>query len=526
MGDKSRKAGNKKERICDEQDSDRPAIIGRDERGYSAISLDDDPLTAVSGCISADAGACAEGRCTDFALDHESSNLSYGNRLLIPTAELTTPVNDYFKDLNELDKSFSVFVHEPTKSGEGMSSYYVYRVDIESSTLFENETPSTNRMSVQRRFSDFVVLHDKLVQKYQHLGRIVPSPPSKDALGTAFMLFQNREKVSDEFLNRRRLALRRFLIKLNRHPVLRLDEDFKHFLNTTSPYQQPSISTLAGGYVNAIKSGAGGRIQEGLTTAGGARVQTVASSSADVAIPGSTAFRKIVTAIQSGISKIVHKIDEPDMYFDELQQNVDGTLSWLRKLARAFENLTTYRKRCAASLEALKKSVQTISNCEQSSSICRSLSYLSQCLGKVQRIYQIQADVELYVLAETVEDYVALYTVVKHVLEHRMRILMSWKAAEDSLKDKRNSKLRLELGGEKDRIPQAELDVIEHEVSVDRYKENFDNISAVIRSEMSRFDLYKVHDLREAFVVYAKQLQKFYITLSAHWNEVLSKIED
>ena len=38
--------------------------------------------------------------------------------------------------------------------------------------------------SVTRRFSDYLGLHSKLVEKHLHSGRIIPPAPEKDALNT------------------------------------------------------------------------------------------------------------------------------------------------------------------------------------------------------------------------------------------------------------------------------------------------------------------------------------------------------
>ena len=37
--------------------------------------------------------------------------------------------------------------------------------------------------AVYRRFSDFLGLHEKLVERHQHLGRIIPPPPEKSVIG-------------------------------------------------------------------------------------------------------------------------------------------------------------------------------------------------------------------------------------------------------------------------------------------------------------------------------------------------------
>ncbi len=72
-----------------------------------------------------------------------------------------------------------ITVKDPQKVGDGISSYLTYQVVTRTNIgLFRKK-----EMSVARRFSDFLGLHEKLTEKYLHKGRLVPSPPEKDVVG-------------------------------------------------------------------------------------------------------------------------------------------------------------------------------------------------------------------------------------------------------------------------------------------------------------------------------------------------------
>ena len=59
--------------------------------------------------------------------------------------------------------------------GEGMSSYMAYTVTTSTNlTYFKKKNPAVNR-----RFSDFLGLRDKLAEKYLQNGRIIPPAPDK-----------------------------------------------------------------------------------------------------------------------------------------------------------------------------------------------------------------------------------------------------------------------------------------------------------------------------------------------------------
>lgn len=68
---------------------------------------------------------------------------------------------------------------DAVKVGEGMSSYVTYRIEtVTNLGLFRKKS-----LIVNRRFSDFLGLHEKLVEKYLRSGRIIPPAPQKNALG-------------------------------------------------------------------------------------------------------------------------------------------------------------------------------------------------------------------------------------------------------------------------------------------------------------------------------------------------------
>ncbi len=63
--------------------------------------------------------------------------------------------------------------------GDGISSYMVFKVNTRTNvTYFKRKD-----MSVSRRFSDFLGLHDKLSEKYLQNGRVVPPAPDKSLVG-------------------------------------------------------------------------------------------------------------------------------------------------------------------------------------------------------------------------------------------------------------------------------------------------------------------------------------------------------
>lgn len=80
------------------------------------------------------------------------------------------------------DKYLEIQVKDPHKVGDGISAYLTYQVITRTNIGLFKKT----EMTVERRFSDFLGLHDKLVEKYLHKGRLVPAPPEKNVMGIDF----------------------------------------------------------------------------------------------------------------------------------------------------------------------------------------------------------------------------------------------------------------------------------------------------------------------------------------------------
>ncbi|KAH8925897.1 hypothetical protein BT69DRAFT_1279347 [Atractiella rhizophila] len=110
----------------------------------------------------------------------------------------------------EIVAYFEVDVHSPSKrSAHGSKEYTIFQVSSE----YEEEI-----ITVERRFNDFVKLHNYLIKSFSTL--IIPPLPSKQYTG----------RFRSDFVEARRRDLRCFIRRVVRHPVLRASEGLKLFL--------------------------------------------------------------------------------------------------------------------------------------------------------------------------------------------------------------------------------------------------------------------------------------------------------
>lgn len=145
--------------------------------------------------------------------------------------------------------AFSVLVHSPSKRTSGITgAYTMYSVtslfpaplnqaaadwvQVDDPDDVDPPSPNPNgetgiRITVQRRFSQFVMLHTVLSRRLP--GIVLPPLPEKQYAG----------RFSEDFVEARRGDLERYLNKIVRHPVVRYAEILTFFLGCESD----SVST-------------------------------------------------------------------------------------------------------------------------------------------------------------------------------------------------------------------------------------------------------------------------------------------
>ncbi|XP_064631538.1 sorting nexin-8-like isoform X2 [Lineus longissimus] len=89
-------------------------------------------------------------------------------------------------------------------------------------------TSQRYKVTVLRRYNDFLALHELLLQRFPY--RMVPRLPPKKMMG-----------VSREFIEHRRKALRRYINLIARHPVMTDDRMLKFFLSFSGADMQYKI---------------------------------------------------------------------------------------------------------------------------------------------------------------------------------------------------------------------------------------------------------------------------------------------
>ncbi|XP_049831679.1 sorting nexin-2 [Schistocerca gregaria] len=376
----------------------------------------------------------------------------------------------------ENDQFLEVSVTDPQKVGDGMGAYVAYKVVTRTNIRLFKKT----HFDVMRRFSDFLGLHDKLVEKYLRLGRIIPPAPEKSVIGMTKIKMSNQAEQgsSAEFIEKRRASLERYLNRTAAHPVLCVDPDFREFLEADMDLPKATNTSAL--------SGAG--------------------------------VMRLFNKVGETVNKITYKMDENDPWFEEKTQQVENLDLQLRKLHTSVELLVLHRKDLATLTSSFAKSAAMLGNCEEHTSLSRALAQLADVEEKVEALYNEQANSDFSIFCELLKDYVALFGAIKEVFHERVKVYQNWQHSQQMLNKKREQKAKLELSGKSDKGVQAGMEVVEWESKVERGQEEFDNISKMIKKELERFEINRVKDFKAIIIQYLENLMNNQLQLIKYWE--------
>ncbi|XP_071450479.1 sorting nexin-2-like [Hetaerina americana] len=394
--------------------------------------------------------------------------------------------------------TMEITVKVAQRAGEGMGAYMLYKVSMCTNIpLFRRP-----KSEVSRRFSDFLGLHDKLVAKYLRSGRIIPPAPEKSIVGMTKIKMSSSLSPTEQsgttsptggssggtpgagagggldFVERRRAALERYLRRTANHPILRVDPDVRDFLESDSELPKATnTSALSGAGVLRLFNKVGGTV-----------------------------------------NKMTYKMEENDLWFEEKIQEIESLEGAVRELLSATDALVLHRRELAAATGALARSAAVLSNCEEHTSLSRSLSQLADIEEKIEILHYEQANSDSSLLCELMKDYVALIGAVKNVFHERVKVYQNWQHSQLTLTKKREAKAKLELSGKTDKTSIAAEEVSEWEAKVERGQEEFNNISLMIKKEMEMFESQRVRDFKETLIKYLENLLGHQQQLIKFWE--------
>ncbi|XP_034835258.1 sorting nexin-2 [Maniola hyperantus] len=417
--------------------------------------------------------------------DMEKSNM--GDISISSPATIGSPIMEEIA--TERANNIIITVTEPQKIGEGMSSYVAYRVITKTNMpIF-----SRHEFAVLRRFSDFLGLHEKLIEKYLRSGRIIPPAPEKSIVGTTKLKMtstpstesangtNSSASVQSQFVERRRAALERFLNRVAQHPVLCIDPDFRDFLESDTELPKATSTSAL--------SGAG--------------------------------MLRLFNKVGETVNKITYRMDESDPWFEERCARIESLENGLRRLCGACEALATERRELATRAHDAARSIAAAAAADPHAPLSRALSHLSDLHEKIEHLRNEQANTDFYVLTEHIKDYLGLIGAIKDVFHERVKVFQNWQHAQMQLTKRRENKAKADLANRPEKIAQASTEIIEWEAKVERGQQEFDSISRVIKKELERWEEVRLSELRATLLRYLEEHMKHQAQAIRYWDAFL-----
>ena len=381
------------------------------------------------------------------------------------------------------DYDITICVSEPDKVGDGMGAFMMYQITCTTSIPTFNAAECT----VRRRFSDFLKLHAQLCDKHSIKGRIVPPAPEKSMQNLTKVKMTKGETIgSNEFLEKRRAALERYLNRIAKHPILVQDPLFRQFLENPGdlPYAKDMSYMSGAGIMRAMKN------------------------------------------VGTQLSKMATRMTETDMWFEMKLAQIDALDAHLKRLLTSVEVMVNERRILCNAGGSLASNLALLSQTEENNAVAGAISHLSELESKVHDLNEKQWHCDYFLLGEMARDYIAIISSIKGCFDLRVKIYQNWQMAQNSLVKKREQEAKLQSQGKHDKVPPVQAEITIWEERVQEGQDSFDAISKNIRTEVERFEKNRAIEFKQTILKYLKEMLEHQEKMLSCWNEFLPEAQN
>ena len=303
-------------------------------------------------------------------------------------------------------------VRDPRQQGEGMHAYMTYKIII----LTKERTAP-----IERRFSEFVWLHDQLCLEFP--GLIIPPLPEKVVVGRfELKVIETRQRALELFLNR-----------IEKHIELKTSCNMKAFM-------EPDTTGLG---LDEIKS----QLHDG---------GKKHASATGLFQWFDETYQQISSTLGSGTN--IEKTKE-DLKFEEIQMYIDGIEPILIELQKHAHGLTKGCRDMADGLFDFGVAFTLLGQSE-GDGLSSGLGHVGNASDKLSVLAAEQAEKELLYFEEPIMDYVRMIYAVKGALQKRLDAKLTFQTALADLESKKATREKCSggyaKGGEKFKNAQLE----------------------------------------------------------------------
>jgi len=385
--------------------------------------------------------------------------------------------------------TFEISVSDPQKQGDGIQAHILYKVTSKTNAKGYHLT----LLCVPRRYSDFAWLHSQLAAHCP--GVILPPLPDKALVG----------RFGSDFIEGRRKQLEQYLLDVTQHPRLQLSPHLRTFLQVPHDIDTSTITASDQGSNTSL---------------------TTKSSN----FMGK--LRELQVSAQIGLSQsgwIRQDISLPhDVQCAEMKAYLNALDSQLSAVQRFSEKIVNRHRDLATGLSEFGLAVTLLGNCETDTQyLANGLSQLGNAADRLSIIHHEQADKESESFDERVKNYIKVVACAKEAIKGRERALLSYQTALTMLEAKKQKlvKAQVLVPPTPFKVADAERELSAAEEDVKTARQVHEDVSAVTREEMMRFQKEKVVYFKSMVVEFVKLQIEFARKTQHVWEGLAPEID-
>eukprot|EP00758_Cryptobia_borreli_P004832 Tbor_TRINITY_DN4602_c0_g1::TRINITY_DN4602_c0_g1_i1::g.14911::m.14911/K17917/SNX1_2; sorting nexin-1/2 len=406
-----------------------------------------------------------------------------------------------------MSHNFEFKVHEPTSRHGNFvlpTTYFVYKV--EAQTTLENY--ARKMMEVERRYSDFEWLRDRLAHEYPFC--IIPPVPEKSASQGSYAKVTGH--VDQKLLEYRQRALRKFLTRVGAHPHLHNAAVLKDFLemetnewndNMKAPRDpQSDKNVLAALALNAASLGSHQWAASNLTPQqhGEAYVKALSDPPVDPAV-----------------------WKDAEGYITQLETSIC-------RLRAKMEDLVGRRRETSSALCEFGRSFRRVGEIEGSmdngpTPLSNAIISVSDHSDQLSRVYIKHADREGQQVVETLTYYLLLCGAVREALKRLMDHIKQHTSAVRKVEDLTSQKTKLVQKGTPDKVHKLEEELTAANHQLTTRKLEMTRFEELFKEELRRFHREKQYDVKGILKSFTDLQMNYATEMKRSWEALQSTVE-
>lgn len=376
-----------------------------------------------------------------------------------------------------------ISIRDPLKSQDAFGAYICYSIESNSNI------PGFiyGEVTVIRRYSDFEWLSSELSKACP--GAIIPALPDKQAVG----------RFQSDFVETRRRALERFLLRVAAHPELNVVPSFIAFL-------QANDATLKN-----MKNAA---MEKKVSTLGSTAISW---------------FEGKVNKMATG--KVNLERTSEDFKIDEMTTFVTTLERCIVRVARQAEAIVRVERDSAKILAEFGQGLAGLGQCESATGtggpLGGALSQLAVTVDALAATAALHAEAQCSDLQEPFDEYVRLLASVKLAIQQRADKKSAYTDALTDVEVKQINHNKVSVvPGKEDAANKSSAQLLRTEATAKETKTEYEAVTRRLIEEFDTFTQQKMVDMRDVLLNYAQVKAEYHRRAGDVWGKMVPSLEE